>query len=75
MEVFHYVAETLRVYPLFENVNKSIKINKERGAVYDDFYFDSTELLSECINSITYSQTLVQDARDVFALNSGAGSR
>ena len=37
MEVFHYVAEMLRVYPLFENGNKSIKINKERGAVYNDF--------------------------------------
>ena len=29
MEVFHYVVEKLRVYPLFENGNKSIKINKE----------------------------------------------
>ena len=40
MEVFHYVAEKLRVYPLFENGNKSIKINKERGAVYNDFRFN-----------------------------------
>ena len=31
MEVFNYVVEKLRVYPLFENGNKSIKINKERG--------------------------------------------
>ena len=43
MEVFHYVTEKLRVYPLFENGNKSIKINKERGAVYNDFCFDSTK--------------------------------
>ena len=70
MEVFHYVAEKLRVYLLFENANKSIKINKERGAVYNDFDFDSGELLSECTNNITYSQTLVQDARDAFSLNS-----
>ena len=28
MEVFHYVTEKLRVYLLFENGNKSIKINK-----------------------------------------------
>ena len=37
MEVFHYVAEKLRLYPVFENKNKSIKINKMRGAVYNDF--------------------------------------
>ena len=72
MEVFHYVAEKLRVYPLFENGNKSIKINKERGAVYNDFDFDSTELLSECSSNITYLQTLVQDTNDVFSLNSDA---
>ena len=70
MEVFHYVAEKLRVYPLFENANNRIKINKERGAVYNDFDFDSGELLSECTNNTTYSQTLVQDARDAFPLNS-----
>ena len=70
MEVFHNVAEKLRVYPLFENGNKSIKINKEREAVYNDFDFDLTELLSECTSNITYSQTLVQDASDVFSLNS-----
>ena len=72
MEVFHYVAEKLHVYPLFENGNKSIKINKERGVVYNDFDFDSTELLSEYTSNITYSQTLVQDASDVFSLNSDA---
>ena len=70
MEVFHYVAEKLRVYPLFENGNKNIKINKERGAVYNDFDFDSNELLSECTSNIAYSQTLVQDASDVFSFNS-----
>ena len=70
MEVFHYVAEKLRVYPLFENGNKNIKINKERGAVYNDFDFDSNELLSECTSNIAYSQTSVQDASDVFSLNS-----
>ena len=69
MEVFHYVAEKLRVYPLFESGNKSIKIIKERGAVYNDFDFDSTELLGECTSNITYSQTLVQDASDVFFFN------
>ena len=72
MEVFHYVAEKLCVYLLFENGNKSIKINKERGAVYNAFDFDSTELLSECSSSITCSQTLVQDTDDVFSLNSDA---
>ena len=41
MEVFHYVAEKFRVCPLFENGNKSMKINKERGVVYNDFDFDS----------------------------------
>ena len=71
-EVFHYVAEKLRVYLLFENGNKSIKISKEIGAVYDDFAFDSTELLSKCSSNIAYSQTLVQDANDVFSLNSDA---
>ena len=71
-EVFHYVAEKLRVYTLFENGNKSIKISKEIGAVYDDFAFDSTELLSKCSSNIAYSQTLVQDAHDVFSLNSDA---
>ena len=69
MEVFHYVAERLRVYRLFENRNKSFKINKERGEVYNDFDFDSTMLLSECTSNITYSQTLVQDTNDVFSLN------
>ena len=39
-------------------------------AVYNDFDFDSTELLSECTSNITYSPTLVQDASDVFSLNS-----
>ena len=72
MEVFHYAAEKLRVFPLLENGNKSIKINKERGAVYDNFDFDSTELLSECTSNITYLQTLVQDASDVFSRNSDA---
>ena len=72
MEVFHYVAEKLCVYPLFENGNKSIKINKERRAVYKDFNFDSTEPLSECTSNITYSQALVQGASDVFSLNSDA---
>ena len=51
---------------------ESIKINKERGAVINDVDFDSTELLSECTSNITYSQTLVQDAVDVFSLNSDA---
>ena len=60
MEVFH---------SLFENENKSIKINKERRAVSNDLDFDSTELLSECTSNITYSQTLVQDASDVFSLH------
>ena len=72
MKMFHYVAEKLCVYPLCENGNKSIKINKEREAVYNDFDFDLTELLSECSSNITYSQTLVQDANDVFSLNSDA---
>ena len=72
MEMFHYVAEKLRVYHLFEKGNKSIKINKQRGAVYNNFDFDSTELLSECTSNITYSQALVQDASDVFFLNSDA---
>ena len=72
MEVFHYVAEKLRVYPLFENGNKSIKINKERGAVCNDFDLNSTELLSECTSNITYSQTFGQDNNDVFSLNSDA---
>ena len=70
MEVLHYVAAKLRVYLLFENEKKSIKISKERGAVYNDFDFDSTELLSECTSNIVYSQTLVQDASDVFSFNS-----
>ena len=52
MEVFHYVAEKLCVYPLFENGNKSIKINKERGAVYNDFDFDSNELLSDVLATL-----------------------
>ena len=72
MEVFHYVAEKLRVYPLFENGNKSIKINKERGAVCNDFDLNSTELLSECTSNITYSQMFGQDNNDVFSLNSDA---
>ena len=72
MEVFHYVAEKLSVYSVFENGNKSIKINTERGAVYNDFDFNSTVLLSECSSNITYSQTSVQDTNDVFSLNSDA---
>ena len=63
------MAERLRVYRLFENRNKSIKISKERGEVYNDFDFDSTMLLSEFTSNITYSQTLVQDTNDVFSLN------
>ena len=72
MEVFHYVAGKLRVYPLFENGNKSININKERAAVCNDFDLNSTELLSECTSNIIYSQTLVQDNSDVFSLNLNA---
>ena len=72
MEVFHYVAEKLSVYPLFENGSKSIKINKERGAVYNGFDFDSTQPVSECTSNITYSQTLVQDTNDLFSLKSDA---
>ena len=79
--MFHYVREKLRVYTLFENGNKNIKNNIERGAAYKDFDFDSIELLSECnfdsielltecTSIITYSQTLVQDATDVFSVNS-----
>ena len=49
-----------------ENGNKSIIINKERGTVYKDFHFDSTELFSEYTSNITYFQTLVQGASDVF---------
>ena len=59
IEVLHYVAEKLRVYPLFENGNKSIKFNKERGVAYSDFDFNSTELLSECSSNINYSKTSV----------------
>ena len=44
MEVFDYVAEKLRTL--------RIKINKERGGVYNDFDFDLTELLSECSSNI-----------------------
>ena len=70
MEVFHYVADKLFVYSLFENRNKDIKINKEGGEVYNDFNFNSTEFLSECTNNITHSQTSVQDATDnVFSFN------
>ena len=58
MELFLYVAEKLRVYSVFENGNKSIKINKEKGAVYSDFDFNSTELLIECSSNITYSQNV-----------------
>ena len=72
MEMFHSVAEKLRVYLLFENGNKKIKINKDRGTVYNNFDFDSTDLLSECTSSTTYSQTLVQDTSDVVFLNSDA---
>ena len=72
MEVLHYVAEKLRVHPLLENENKCIKVNKKREVVINDVDFDSTELLSECTSNITYSQTLVQDAVDVFSLNSDA---
>ena len=72
MEVFHYVAEKLKVYPLFENGSKSIKINKERGAVYNGFDFDSTQPISECTSNITYSQTLVQDTNDLSSLKSDA---
>ena len=46
MEVFHYVAEKLRIHPLFENGIKSIKINTERGAVYNEFDFNSTKVVS-----------------------------
>ena len=46
-----------------------MKTNKERGAIYNDFDFDSTELLSECASNITYSQMLVEDTNDVFSLN------
>ena len=53
VEVFHHVAERLRVYRFFENRNKNIKTNKERGEVYNDFDFDSTVLLSECTSNIT----------------------
>ena len=70
MEVLHYGAEKLRVYPLLENGNKSIKVNKQREVVINDVDFDSTELLSECTSNITYSQTFVQDAADMFSLNS-----
>ena len=63
MEVFHYVAEKLRVYPHFKNGKKIIKISKERGVVYSDFDFDSTELLSECTSKIAYF---------VYSLNSDA---
>ena len=81
IEVFHYVAEKLGVYPLFENGNKNIKINKKTGTVYNNFDFDSSDLLSEfsyianvelhseCTSSTTYSQTLVQDTSDVVFLN------
>ena len=72
MEVFHYVAGKLRVYSLFENGNKSIKINKERGTVYNDFDVNSTELLSECSSNITYLQTSFQDTNDVSSFNSDA---
>ena len=44
----------------------------ETGAVYNDIDFDSTELPSECINNISYSQMLIQDAGDVFSPNSDA---
>ena len=57
---------------LISKTEKSIKINKERGAVYNDFDFHSTELLSECTSNITYNQTLVQNACDVFFHNSDA---
>ena len=69
MEVFHYAAEKLRVYPLFENGKHK---NKERGPGYNDFDFNSTELLSECSSNITYSQTSVQDTSDKPSLNSDA---
>ena len=55
------MAEKLRVYPPLENGNKSIRINKEREAVYNDFVFDSTKLLSECTSSVTFSQVLEAD--------------
>ena len=66
------MAQKLCVYPLFENGNKSIKVNMETGAVYNDTDFDSTELPSECTNNISYSQMLIQDAGDVFSPNSDA---
>ena len=46
MEVFHYVTEKLRIHPLFENGIKSIKINTERGTVYNEFDFNSTKVVS-----------------------------
>ena len=44
MEVLDYVTEKL--------CTLRIKINKERGGVYNDFDFDLTELLSECSSNI-----------------------
>ena len=49
-------------------IKASRSVKKEDD--YKDFDFDSTEQLSECTSNITYSQTLVQDASDVFPLNS-----
>ena len=72
MEVFHYVAEKLRVYPLFENRNKSIKINKKEEQSITTLILTQQSYFSECSSNITYSQTSVQDTNDVFSLNSDA---
>ena len=46
LEILHYLANLLKVTPIFENDHSKIDKNKESGAIFNDFDYQSDELLS-----------------------------
>lgn len=57
MEIFHYLAEKLKIVANFENDNKTLDVDKGFGAVYNDFDFNSQALLDGDNENITFSQS------------------
>ena len=63
MEVFHFLAEELKDIPLFQSSLLSQDSEENRGAVYNDFDFDTGTLLDNF--EVRFSEIANEDSSDI----------
>ena len=55
IEIFHYLVNQYKGTPIFEYEHRKIDKNKEIGGVFNDFDFQSDELLSSTHNDYLFN--------------------